>query len=242
MKDEVNKWLPKPTLKELQRKREAGEISEEECERTSMASAVPEQEIQRSQNAFQDSMRSIADAEKQYVPPVSQSQKQPAFLRPTDSVPPADSVKVPARPLSRLEQWLTKKIHLLPDKWRLSDRAQEIVAVWVCISAVVITIASILIELTPLWMQITTGVFFLINLIWKFQLSGDGVSYTKFDRFCDAGDNTLLFIIGLGLLWILSTYTPGWVWVIIALIVVLVLVWDLLLFAVRSLGRAWRNE
>jgi hypothetical protein len=231
-----------------------------------MASPVPEQEIQRSQNAFQDSMRSIADAEKQYVPPVSNRQKQPASATPPASVTPAASVKVTARPLLQVKKWLTKEIHILPDKWRLSDRGQEIVAVFavgvyvsavvVYVSAFIVLIALFLIKFTPPWMVIATGIIFVTNLVRhlsrdnvSFTKFGVSVSYTKFDRFFDACDSTLWFVILVPLPWALSTYAPGWVWVAIGLTVVLVLGltmvlggWKLLLFAVRSLGRAWRNE
>ena len=151
-----------------------GEISEELLT-NEMASAVPEREIQLSPNAFrgcmevnnrqaaEDSMRSIADAEKQYVPPVSQNQKQPASLT--------------ARQI-RHRRWVQQGLE--------HDKAQK---------------EMIRKHVGKLW-----------------------------------------FAVGLGLLWALITYTPGWVWVILGLIVGLVLVWDLLLFAVRSLGRAWRNE
>ena len=179
--------------------------------------------------AAKDRMRSIGDAEKQCVPPVSQSQKQ--------SVPLTSGV----------ERWLTKEIHILPDKWRLSNRVKQIVAALFIGGFAVYVIAAILIEfMPPLWMQIATGVFFLLNLLWKFKLSGDSASDTNFDRFCDSADNTLWFVIGIGLLWDLSTYTPGWIWVAIGLFLILVvalaLVFDVLLFIVRCLGRAWRNE
>jgi hypothetical protein len=184
----------------------------------------------------EECMRSIADADKQYVrppvdkpyvPPVVESQKPPLILP------------------SPEESWLTKERHIWPAMWRLSDRKQELVAVLACSTIVVLFIASLLSAFTPLWLQIAVGIFFLVNLGWKF-LSDNDVSYTNFDRFCSAGDNTLLFLFGLGLIWVLTTFTPAWVWGALGMLVVLVLAcsifWPLVLFLVRSLGRAWRDQ